>query len=186
MPDYSPKNSRRREKHRSATLPNTSPIARAEPGPGTEAHPLSSPCSPPRAFLKGDRRGSNLRPFSKATIRCEPLQSVLTRPETCLIYGVLGHSGGYLCPLRTSLYQYGCSTSPSETNTQRDAHTNDQPDDGYILPRVAGHAGRSGQRDGEPAVLASWTLTTSSTTCSRAVTSTSSRSWLGQRAYGAS
>src|SRR5215212_5004167 len=57
---------------------------------------------------------------------------------------------------------------------------NDQPDDGYMLPRAVGHAGRSGQRDGEPAVLASWTLTTSSTTYSRAATSTSSRSWLGQ------
>ncbi len=138
----------------------------------------------PRGHEEGYRRGSNPPPPSRATIRCHPLQCILVRPVFGLIYGVFGDFGEQACPLRTSLYQLGCSTSPSETNAQRDTLTNHQSGDGYILPRAAGHAGCSGQGDGEPAVLASWTLTTSSTTCSQAVTSTSSRSWLSQRVYG--
>ena len=42
--------------------------------------------------------------FSRATIRCNPLQSVLVRPVIRLIYEVFDDNGSFLRPLRTSLY----------------------------------------------------------------------------------
>ena len=45
-----------------------------------------------------------------ATIRCRPFQCVLVCPAIGLIYGVFGDFGECVCPLRTTLYQPGCST----------------------------------------------------------------------------
>jgi hypothetical protein len=48
-------------------------------------------------------------PFSRATIRCSPFQSVLVHPDIELIYGVFGDFEECVGLLRTRLYQYGCS-----------------------------------------------------------------------------
>jgi hypothetical protein len=54
--------------------------------------------------------GARTRGLLSATIRCRPLQSILVRPVIRLIYAIFSNSEDYFYPLRTSLYQPGCST----------------------------------------------------------------------------